>query len=293
MSTSIFHEITPLSEKDCFMVFSREKEKFDFPLHVHSEFEINFIENARYAQRIVGDNIEEIEDLELALIASPDLEHGWFTHKCKSKKIKEITIQFHPGLLNEHILQKIQFRSIHRMFEKAVLGISFSQKKIHEIKDSIYQLAKEREGFYSVIKLFTLLHRLSLDKEMRVLSSSSFHEKSQKYDSRRIEKAINYLTENFKENVTLKDVSDSVGMSEVSFSRFFKRKTGRTFVDTLNEIRLGHASRMLVDTTHGISEIAWLTGFNNLSNFNRTFKKKKGYAPSTFREKYRDTKFYL
>ena len=75
-------------------------------------------------------------------------------------------------------------------------------------------------------------------------------------------------------------------MSEVAFSRFFKARTGKTFVDTLNEIRLGHASRMLIDTTHSISEIAYRCGFNNMSNFNRIFKKKKDCTPKEFRQEY-------
>src|SRR5690606_29517979 len=126
MNNSILRETTPLSEKDCFMVFSREKTAFDFPIHVHPEYELNFIENAKGAQRVVGDSIEDITELELTLIASSDLEHGWLNHHCDSKQIKEITIQFHPDLLNEQILLKNQFRSIQHMFERAAYGVTFS-----------------------------------------------------------------------------------------------------------------------------------------------------------------------
>jgi AraC-like DNA-binding protein len=75
-------------------------------------------------------------------------------------------------------------------------------------------------------------------------------------------------------------------MSDVAFSRFFKMRTGKTFVDTLNEVRLGHASRMLIDTTQSINEIAYRCGFNNMSNFNRIFKKKKKCTPKEFRLEY-------
>lgn len=293
MVHSILRETTPLSEKDCFMVFAREKSGFDFPIHVHPEFEINFIENAENAQRIVGDSIEAIADLDLAFIANADLEHGWFDYRCKSTAIKEITIQFHPDLLNEAMLHKNQFRSIKIMFEKAALGISFSQEAIRKVKNSLYELAKEKEGFYSVMRLFTILHELSEDKDMRVLSSQSFHDNDQKYDSRRVEKVVQYLMQHYKQNVSLRDVSDLIGMTEVSFSRFLKQRTGRTFIDTLNDIRLGHACRMLVDTTHSVAEIAMLCGFNNLSNFNRIFIKKKSNTPTAFRNKYRNSKFYL
>lgn len=293
MSNSILRETTPLSEKDCFMVFSREKTGFDFPLHVHPEYELNFIENAAGAQRIVGDHLEEIEDLELALIASSNLEHGWFNHHCTSSSIKEITIQFHPDLLNERLLQKNQFRSIKTMLDNAALGVLFSRKTIQRVQASLYDLASEKEEFYSLIKLFSLLYELSRDEGMRILSSRAFHEGDQAYDSRRIDKVIHYLMEHYTENVTLRKVSDLIGMTEVSFSRFFKQRTGRTFIDTLNDIRLGHASRMLVDTTHSVAEIALVCGFNNLSNFNRIFLKKKGCTPTNFRDKYRNCKFYL
>lgn len=293
MSNSILRETTPLSEKDCFMVFSREKCAFDFPIHVHAEYELNFIENAKGASRVVGDSIEDIEELELTLIASSDLEHGWFNHQCQSTQIKEITIQFHPDLLNEQILQKNQFRFIKTMFMKAANGVTFSRDTILQIRDSLYDLAAEKEGFYSVMKLFNILHQLSLSTGMRTLSSRSFHESNQKFDSRRVDKIIRFLMDNYTENITLQDVGDLVGMTEVSASRFLKQRTGRTFIDTLNDIRLGYSSRMLVDTTHSIAEIALINGFNNLSNFNRIFLKKKGMTPSAFRDKYSDSKFFL
>lgn len=111
---SILRETTPLSEKDCFMVFSREKTEFDFPVHIHPEYELNFIKNAKGAQRIVGDSMEEIGDLELVLIASSDLEHGWVNPKeGMNSVIKEITIQFHANLMDNQLLQRNQFRTIH------------------------------------------------------------------------------------------------------------------------------------------------------------------------------------
>lgn len=290
---SILRETTPLSEKDCFMVFSREKSAFDFPIHVHPEYELNFIENAKGASRVVGDSIEDIDDLELTLIAGSGLEHGWLNHRCESKVIKEITIQFHPDLLNEKLLMKNQFRLIKKMFDRAANGVTFPKDVILKIKDSLYDLVSEKEGFYSVMKLFTILHELSLSDGMRVLSSRSFCENNQRFDSRRVDKIIHYLMDNYTQDIALRDVSDLVGMTEVSVSRFLKQRTGRTFIDTLNEIRLGYSSRMLIDTTHTVAEIALLNGFNNLSNFNRIFLKKKGMTPTKFREKYRNSKFFL
>ncbi|NDV94821.1 AraC family transcriptional regulator [Dysgonomonas sp. 521] len=292
MKDSILREVTPLSQRDCFMIFSRVKKHFTFPLHVHAEFELNFIENGAGAKRVVGDSIEEIDNLELALIAASNLEHGWLDHKCKSDEISEITIQFHGDLFNEQLLQRNQFRSVKEMFEKAAYGVTFAPDTIAQIKEQLYSLASEPEGAHSVLKLFGILYDLSMSP-MRELSSRSFNEQEQNYDSRRIERAYNYMLANYSNEVRLSDVANIVGMTEVAFSRFIKQRTGRNFIDSLNDIRLGHATRMLVDTTHSIAEISMICGFNNLSNFNRIFKKKKGCTPREFRENYKETKFFV
>ena len=98
-----------------------------------------------------------------------------------------------------------------------------------------------------------------------------------------------HVNNNFNQNISLNDAAKIAGMTEVSLSRFFKLRTGKTFVDTLNEVRLGHASRMLIDTTDSINEVAYKCGFNNMSNFNRIFKKKKDSTPKEFRQTYTST----
>ena len=101
------------------------------------------------------------------------------------------------------------------------------------------------------------------------------------------------MLENYSREIHLSDVAGLVGMTDVSFSRFFKKRTSRSFVDSLNEIRLGYATRMLVDTTTSIAEICFACGFNNISNFNRIFKKKKGCTPKEFRENYTESRIFL
>ncbi len=292
MKDSIFREVTPLSEQDCFMIFSRVKSNFTFPIHIHAEYELNFIENGTGAKRIVGDSIENIGELELVLITGSNLEHGWLDDKCTSGEIKEITIQFHDNLFNESLLRKNQFRSVKEMFERASYGVAFSQETIFKLKDRLYSLATEPEGAHSVLNLLGVLYDLSLSP-IRELSSRTFNLHEQNYDSRRIERAYNYMLENYNKDIRLNDVANLVGMTEVAFSRFIKQRTGRSFIDSLNDMRLGHATRMLVDTTHSIAEIGFVCGFNNLSNFNRIFKKKKGCTPREFRENYKESKFFL
>jgi hypothetical protein len=97
MPNNVMREITPLTPSDCFTIFSRVKNKFDFPLHYHEEYELNLILNANGAKRVVGGHIENIDDLELVLVG-PNLYHAWFTNQCKSEAITEVTIQFHKDL---------------------------------------------------------------------------------------------------------------------------------------------------------------------------------------------------
>src|SRR5947199_267243 len=114
MAANLMHEITPLTQFDCFTIFSRQKQKFDFPLHYHSEYELNLIINAAGAKRIVGDHVDVIDDLELILIG-PNLYHTWITHQCKSEEITEVTIQFHSDLLDEKFLRRNQLSFIKSM----------------------------------------------------------------------------------------------------------------------------------------------------------------------------------
>ena len=285
MASKILREITPLTSNDCFTLFSRTKSQFDFPLHYHEEFELNFIQNAKGAKRVIGDHIDEIDDLELLLIGS-NLQHGWFTHKCKSENIHEITIQFHRDLFDDKFLQRNQMSFIRHLLEQSMRGVMFSRDTIDSIMPRLKQLP-QKNGFDSVLELLSILHDLSTSRNIRTLSNSSFSLIDNiSYNSRRIEKIMKYLNQNFDKEISLGEAAKIAGMTEVAFSRFFKVRTGKTFVDTLNEIRLGNASRMLIDTTHSITEVAYKSGFNNMSNFNRIFKKKKDCTPKEFRETY-------
>ncbi|WP_316846835.1 AraC family transcriptional regulator [Pedobacter psychrodurus] len=290
--TSIIKEITPLTQNDCFTIFSRVKQDFDFPLHFHEEFELNLILNAPGAKRIVGDNIEEITDMELVLVG-PNLSHVWTTHNCKSEEITEVTIQWHKDLFDDKMLRRNQLSFIRKMFERSVRGILFPRETIEKVYHRILAI-NQLQGFDSVLELMSILHDLSTSKSLRVLSDATFNnDQVLNYNSRRIDKAFEFMNANFDKPITLKDLSKLVSMTEVSFSRFIKKRTGNTFIDSLNEIRLGHATRMLIETTHSVAEISYNCGFNNISNFNRLFKKKKHCTPKEFRENFSGTRVFI
>lgn len=112
-------------------------------------------------------------------------------------------------------------------------------------------------------------------------------------DSRRVQRVQKYIADHYQEDIRLSILADMVGMTSVSFSRFFRLRTGKTFSDYIIDIRLGFATRLLVDSAHTIAEICYDCGFNNLSNFNRLFKRKKGCSPKEFRENYRKKKIVI
>lgn len=284
MSKSILKEAPPLTKSDCFSVFARYKTEFDFPVHYHEEYELNFIENARGVKRIVGDSVEEIDDLELVLIG-PNIPHAWFTHKCKSE-LFEITIQFHKDFIHETFLKRSQLSTIRNLFEQSLKGILFSRDTIQRIAPRLKEL-EYKTGFDSVLELMSILNQLSEATDSRALSGEKIYNADYIYmDSLRMEKLIDFMNANFSRPVRLAEAAELVNMAETAFSRFFKAKTGINFVDFLNDIRLGHASRLLIDTKTSIADIAVSCGFGSISNFNRTFKRDKGLTPKDFRGKH-------
>src|SRR5262249_50455555 len=188
----------------------------------HEELELNFIQNAKGAKRVVGDHIEDIDDLELVLVGS-NLQHAWFTHNCRNKEIREITIQFHKDLFDEKLMRRNQLSFIRTMLEKSLRGILFSKETTQQLAPRIIEL-NQKHGFDSVLELMSILHDLSTSRNMRILSDSSFTNNEQyTYNSRRVEKTIEYMNHNFDKSITLKEVARLANMSEAAFSRFFKQ----------------------------------------------------------------------
>ena len=289
----IIHEITPLMGKDVLYIADRHKKEFTYPIHNHEVFELNFVEHATGVRRIVGDSSEVIGEYDLVLITSPDLEHVWEQYQCKSEDIREITVQFNLQLGKDTLFDRTPFLSIRKMMNEARKGLSFPVSAIMKVYGMLDTLSSVKEGFYAVMQFLSILYELSKCEGAKPLASSSFAKIAVEDDSRRILKVKNYISKNYMDEVRLPQLADIAGMSPSAFSRFFKLHTGRNLTDYIIDIRLGAASRMLVDTTNSISEICFECGFNNLSNFNRIFKKKKGCSPSSFRENYHKTRIVV
>jgi AraC-like DNA-binding protein len=286
----VIHEITPLMGKDVLYIADRRKKEFTYPIHNHEVFELNFVEHAAGVRRIVGDSNEVIGEYDLVLITSPDLEHVWEQNTCTSDDIREVTVQFDIGMGEDSLFGRNPFIPVRKMMNEARKGLCFPMSAIMKVYKELDTLSSVADGFYAVVQFMTILYELSRCEGARTLASSSYAKVAVEDDSRRILKVKNFINENFMDEIRLAQLSEIAGMSPSAFSRFFKLHTGKNLSEYIIDIRLGYAARKLVDTSRSISEISFECGFNNLSNFNRIFKKKKGCSPSEFRDNYHKTR---
>ena len=293
MAAELLSEIIPLSAEDCFLVMQRTKQEFSFPIHVHPEFELNYLENAAGAIRVVGDSVEQIHALDLVLIGS-SAKHGYINHVCMNRDIQEITIQFHPDLFHG-MLSKRHFKSIKEMFDKAAHGLVFSNEAILKLRPVLKSLSEEgKDSFANLLLLFNLLKQLSLDEKARALNAIQTKPViSCNPENERLERIMLYLHENYHRSLSLSQLAEFINMSEVSLNRFLKKWTNKSFIHILNDIRVNESVCLLIDTTSTISEICFRCGFNNISNFNRIFKGRKGCTPSKYREYYFNSRYKL
>ncbi|MNU88446.1 HTH-type transcriptional regulator GadW [compost metagenome] len=265
------------------MVFDRRKSSFTFPVHIHPEYELNYVEGASGAQRIIGNSVETIGEQDLVLIASPELEHAWKDGECQSNDIHEITIQFHPSLIDQY-LDKKQFASIQQLLAKASRGVVFGKDTVDRVLPLLRILTLERDGFYSVMKLLVLLYELSKGEDIRVLSTAtnSVLSNSELLMGRLQE----YVVANINKELSLPMVAAIMNMSKSTFSRFLKSATTLNFTDYLLDFRINMAVRLLKEETP-IADIVEQCGFNSVSYFYRVFKKKKGITPIEYRNSLR------
>ena len=282
----VFNEITHLEPLDVFYVGERYKTIFDYPAHCHEEYELNFVENAAGVVRTIGDSRETIGNLDLVLMTGSKLVHVWDQGCCPQHEMYEITIHIAPDTFHGSLIDKRALVSIRHMLERAQRGLAFPEAAIQIVREDIVNLAHSTDSFASVIRLLNLLYRLSLVKDAKELSSSSFINAEEGNEDDRIRQIKDYVAKHYMHDIHLQELADMVCMSAESFSRFFRHRTGRTPNRYIIDYRLGIAARLLLNTKMAVSEIGFSCGFNTLSHFNRLFRESKGCTPSEFRERY-------
>jgi AraC-like DNA-binding protein len=193
-----------------------------------------------------------------------------------------ITIQFKMELFSSQLFQKSGFGKIRRLLEDSSRGIKFHGETFEKATEMMIGLTEER-GFSNIIEFFQLLQLLSNSTETTYLASAGFAPKGIPAKGKRIQIAYHYILKNYDKPIKIEAVASLLNMSTSAFSHFFKKYTNKSFRQFLVDVRLGHACKLLLDTDQNIKQICYRSGFNNVANFNRLFKKYRSCTPYEFR----------
>lgn len=251
---------------------------FEFKWHYHPEFELTYIIRGS-GYRIVGNSYEDFTDGDLVLLGN-NVAHTWSSKSYDDMFSDAVVIQFSK----EFILPFLGLKEsilIKKMLESSTRGISFEANQ--NIFAKIIELTKVN-GIERIVKLISILDLLSHEKT-KFIAPNTFHNIVSKKSEMRINKVCLFIQNNFSDKISLKQIADLIYLTESNFCKFFKKATGKTYSDYLNEIRINEACRLLIQTEKTISQISYECGFENLSYFNRVFFNKKGMTPSMHRKK--------
>lgn len=288
----VLREITPLAKDDIFFTTYYPDNKMDFPIHFHEDFELCLTLHAR-GKRTVGNLIDDFTIKDLILIG-PNILHCYKRAEEPNPKPCDVYIvQFSKDLHLLPIFNTNRLKHIRNLLAKAINGgIKFSEETVDLLQEKIKNLT-ELKDFDQFLHFLALLNDLANTESHEYLTLSVkeggpdiMYSISQ---SRRINKIIQFVEMNYRNKISLNDIGKLVGMSPSSVSRFFKKKTNYNFSDFLNNYRIDCAAKMLIETELFISEICYESGFDNISNFNRAFKKHLNYTPNQYRMKYKSS----
>ena len=285
----VYQEITPVTGSDLFVLLDSVNKGFEYPIHNHPEFELTLVTGSA-GSRIVGDCTQFYRDEDLVLIG-PYLFHKWddcemqgtAAHPCRV-----ITIQFDMHLFDKALLSKKPFSGIQQLLIRSGRGIRFFGPSLRQAKSKIQKLTG-KSGIESAIDFLMLLEQLAKSEEYELLASEGFDVNPIQANSKRLHAAYQFIRKHFQESgLKMSAVASEVNLGDSAFSHFFKKATNRSFSDYLIAMRIDHACKLLIESDEQISRIAFLSGFNNMANFNRQFKEIHQCTPMRFRKLYQE-----
>lgn len=250
--------------------------------HYHSKLELVAILESE-GTRFIGDHIERFKPGEIVLIGK-NLPHLWL-HDQDSNNISDIRARNHVIHFHEDFAEGFsnipEMSFIKDLFNIAIRGILFKASSNKHNIEAI-EIINDLQGFEKVISLLNVLKDLSKQENYKLLSSAGYVNNFQKNKNSKIMPVYDYIMNNFTEGVCLDRAAELANMNSSSFSRYFKRVHKKTFIQYVNEVKLGYACKLLIERDFNISEVCYSSGFNNISNFNRQFKSLKELTPTEF-----------
>ena len=276
----------PKAEKESYRVQIDKVPYFYDLFHYHQELQITLIQKG-YGTCIIGDYISSFKPGDLFVIGQ-NLPHVFSSDKSyyeqEEKECLSTTIFLSPQFIKSDFFELEELSDLKRFIENTKRGIRFSTKnktKLVELFHSI-ESGKASRGILNVLELCAMLNE---DKKASYLSHVDYKSISKESDGQILNAVFQFTLSNFKDDITLHSVAKMANRSPAAFCRFFKKRTRKTYISFLNEVRIQEACSLLLKPDLNISEICFQTGFNNISNFNRQFKKITGFTPKEYRKR--------
>ncbi|EFK56635.1 AraC family transcriptional regulator [Sphingobacterium spiritivorum] len=280
-----FIELSPPSEKTIHIKLV-DQNFLSNPLHFHELCELVLILES-YGKRIVGNHVASFEAGDMVLMG-PNVPHIWrnddvFLNPLHEERAKAIVIYFPADFLLTLTDDQSTIYSMQHFIKKAQRGLRFYgkvlEKASHQIKSLVHKQSFSRiTGFLNLIELLYQTH------ECENLASIGYKPTFGEQDTNRINNVYIYVMQNFREEVSLSMAAEIVNMTPNAFCRFFKRHTQKSFSKFVNEMRVGHACKLLMNRQLSISEICYQSGYQNLTNFNKFFKMIMQKSPREYRK---------
>lgn len=273
-------------KNECLHVETRHKLDSTYPLHRHKALELNYLSHGEGLIRVVGDSSELVTGPELVLVGT-NLEHQWAQPKeFVPREMDEITIHFMPGIHSTEVLSYAPMLPVKHLLQNADKGVRFSDEAIQRVLPKLKDLAQTPTSVERLVKLFGIIYELACDKDYVTLCSDEHVHSDIPHDSSRIRRVTEYINSHYREDLHLRDMAKIACMTPTSFSRFFHLRTHKSISDYIIDKRLTYAAKLLAETQDTVLKICYDCGFNNITNFNRLFKGRKGLTPTEYRRKY-------
>lgn len=281
----IMHEKLNLSSGSPIKIKWCDYDHFKFPWHFHEEYEIVYILKST-GTRFVGNNIELFSDEDLVLLGS-SVPHMYrndiqYYQNDPKRRVHAITLQFSNDFFQHSLQQYPEFSQIKNLLEEAKYGVYFNKNANILIRQKITK-ALHLTGLDLLLETIRILSLMSKSKDKRLLSDESEENITSPGDNDpRIIKVKAFLHREYMRHITLKEVANIAGMNVSAFCRYFLEKTSKTCMQYINELRITYACKLLLERSLTITQICYEVGYNNISNFNRQFKKITGHTPTEY-----------
>jgi len=259
---------------------------FDKPWHFHKDYELVLIDKTE-GTRFIGDHVSHFKDGDLALIG-PNIPHLYRNnenyYRNKGLVAKSIFIHFTDDFLGKPFFDLPEMNLVRRLLDRAALGLDVLGKANKYVKQKLMEM-KEEIPAKRLLSLLDILIFLSNSNDLKYILSSGFTA-SNSNDTDKINIVFQFIMENYTNDIYIEEIASRLNMSVASFSRYFKHHTRKTFSQYVTQIRIAHACRLLMEDNYNISEICYLSGFDNLSNYHRHFKKLLGVIPKEYKNRF-------